>query len=187
MPARSAGNFPSARTAYTGTNGHGWLAWNLFLAWIPFALALVLYERARAGAPLRVLVPLGCSARLLSERALPRHRPEVRRRRRPHPCALRRAAVLGRRVDGAATRADLALPRAHDGATVCRHSERLGAGRRSAHTQLVRDLPRPVQRWNSWDVVANPVPLGAQLLQGLAHPLDYSRPSPSPCCSPRSC
>jgi uncharacterized membrane protein len=33
-----------------------------------------------------------------------------------------------------------------------------------------------VQRWNSWDVVANPVPLGAQLLQGLAHPIDYPRP-----------
>ena len=25
-------------------------------------------------------------------------------------------------------------------------------------------------------MVANPVPLGAQLLQGLAHPLDYPRP-----------
>ena len=49
----------AARMAYTGTHGHSWLAWNLFLAWIPFALALLLYERARAGALLRVIVPLG--------------------------------------------------------------------------------------------------------------------------------
>src|SRR4051812_50124382 len=39
----------AARMLYTGTRGHGWLAWNLFLAWIPFLLALLLYERARAG------------------------------------------------------------------------------------------------------------------------------------------
>ena len=49
----------AARMAYTGTRGHGWLLWNLVLAWIPFALALLIYERARAGASLRVLAPLG--------------------------------------------------------------------------------------------------------------------------------
>jgi uncharacterized membrane protein len=49
----------AGRMAYTGSRGHGWLIWNLFLAWIPFLLALLLYERARARAPLRVLVPLG--------------------------------------------------------------------------------------------------------------------------------
>src|SRR5262252_1218538 len=49
----------AARTVYTGTQVHGWLAWNLFLAWIPFMLALLLYERSRAGASWRVLVPLG--------------------------------------------------------------------------------------------------------------------------------
>ena len=49
----------AVRMLYTGTSVHGWLAWNLFLAWIPFLLALLLYERARAGASWRVLVPLG--------------------------------------------------------------------------------------------------------------------------------
>src|SRR5512133_76563 len=82
-------------------------------------------------------------ARLLPERAVPRHRPEVRRRRRWHTCALRRVAVLGRRVDGAAARADLALPRAHGRAPDGRNPERLGVGRRSALTELVWDLPRP--------------------------------------------
>ena len=49
----------AVRMLYTGTSVHGWLAWNLFLAWVPFLLALLLYERARAGASWRVLLPLG--------------------------------------------------------------------------------------------------------------------------------
>jgi len=46
------------RVLYTGTLGHSWLVWNLFLAWIPLALALLLYERSRAGASARVLAPI---------------------------------------------------------------------------------------------------------------------------------
>ena len=49
----------AVRMLYTGTSVHGWLAWNLFLAWIPFLLALLLYERTRAGASWRALAPLG--------------------------------------------------------------------------------------------------------------------------------
>ena len=37
----------------------GGLVWNLFLAWIPFGLAVVLYDRSRAGARTAALVPLG--------------------------------------------------------------------------------------------------------------------------------
>src|SRR4051812_49831901 len=48
----------AARMLYTGTRGHGWLAWNLFLAWIPFLLALLLYERARAGVSWRGVAAL---------------------------------------------------------------------------------------------------------------------------------
>src|SRR4051794_41702852 len=49
----------AARMLYTGGSGHRWLAWNLFLAWLPFLLALLLYERARVGASWRVLAPVG--------------------------------------------------------------------------------------------------------------------------------
>ena len=39
-----------ARMAYTGTLAYGNLVWNLFLAWIPFALAIAVYDGARRGA-----------------------------------------------------------------------------------------------------------------------------------------
>lgn len=46
-----------ARSVYSGEPLYGWLIWNLFLAWIPFGLAIVLYDRHRAGSsPLRLLV-----------------------------------------------------------------------------------------------------------------------------------
>jgi uncharacterized membrane protein len=37
------------RIAYTGSREHIAIAWNLFLAWIPFAIALFVYDRARRG------------------------------------------------------------------------------------------------------------------------------------------
>jgi len=35
--------------AYTGVAENGAIAWNLFLAWIPLVLALIVYDRARRG------------------------------------------------------------------------------------------------------------------------------------------
>ncbi len=47
-----------ARVAYTESSQYRNLAWNLVLAWVPFLLALVVYERHRAGArPLALLAP----------------------------------------------------------------------------------------------------------------------------------
>ena len=40
----------TVRMTYTETGDHANLAWNLFLAWIPFVLSLVVYARAKAGA-----------------------------------------------------------------------------------------------------------------------------------------
>ncbi len=48
-----------ARVRYTGSFEHTWLAWNLVLAWVPFVLALVLYDAYRRGAPALALLPLG--------------------------------------------------------------------------------------------------------------------------------
>jgi uncharacterized membrane protein len=48
-----------ARVVYTGTLEHTWIAWNLFLAWIPFVIALVAYARARPGASGASIAALG--------------------------------------------------------------------------------------------------------------------------------
>jgi uncharacterized membrane protein len=47
------------RVVYTGTFEHTWIAWNLFLAWVPFVLALVVYARARSGMSRPTLLALG--------------------------------------------------------------------------------------------------------------------------------
>jgi uncharacterized membrane protein len=47
------------RVAYTGTGEHLGIAWNLVLAWIPLLLALLVYDRARAGAAPSKLLALG--------------------------------------------------------------------------------------------------------------------------------
>lgn len=49
----------AARVAYTGSLVYGNLVWNLFLAWIPFALAIGVYDGARRGARRSALVAGG--------------------------------------------------------------------------------------------------------------------------------
>ncbi|MCP9485841.1 MAG: DUF1361 domain-containing protein [Gaiellaceae bacterium MAG52_C11] len=48
-----------ARYAYSQEPRFGWVIWNLFLAWIPFGLAVVVYDRHRAGTRAAMLLPLG--------------------------------------------------------------------------------------------------------------------------------
>jgi uncharacterized membrane protein len=48
-----------ARVVYTRTFEHVGIAWNLFLAWVPFVLAIVVYARARSGMSGPALVALG--------------------------------------------------------------------------------------------------------------------------------
>jgi uncharacterized membrane protein len=47
------------RVLYTGSGRHLGIAWNLFLAWIPLVLALVVYDRARAGRSRGAVVAVG--------------------------------------------------------------------------------------------------------------------------------
>ena len=48
-----------ARYVYSGEPLFNWLIWNLFLAWIPFGLSIVIYDRHRAGVRPLSLLPLG--------------------------------------------------------------------------------------------------------------------------------
>lgn len=47
------------RSRHTGTGDYGFLVWNLFLAWIPFALALTLYDGVRRGRGRMTLLAVG--------------------------------------------------------------------------------------------------------------------------------
>jgi uncharacterized membrane protein len=166
-----------ARMAYTGTGGHGWLAWNLFLAWIPFSLALVLYERSRAGASWRVLAPLG----LLWLAFFPNA-----------PYLVTDLKHLG---------AGGQVPLLYD-VLMLSAAAWLGLLLGLTSLYLVHAVARRfvsvldawalvvgvlalssfgiylgrVQRWNSWDLVAHPAAIGNQVGGGLLHPLSHPRP-----------
>jgi uncharacterized membrane protein len=49
----------AVRILYTGSSEHVGIAWNLLLAWIPFLLALVVYDRARSGLAPPALAAVG--------------------------------------------------------------------------------------------------------------------------------
>jgi uncharacterized membrane protein len=167
----------AVRMLYTGTRVHGWLAWNLFLAWIPFLLALLLYQRARAGASWRVLAPLGLlwlaffpnAPYLITDLKHIGHGAQV-----PvlyDVLLLSAAAWLGlllgltslflvhgvaRRLVGTLDAWALVV------AVLALSSFGIYLGR--------------VQRWNSWDLVVHPTSIGDQIGSGLLHPLSHPRP-----------
>jgi uncharacterized membrane protein len=166
-----------ARMLYTTTPGHGWLAWNLFLAWIPFVLALILYERSRAGASWRVLAPLGVVWLAFFPNA---------------PYLVTDLKHLG--VGGQ-------VPLLYD-VLMLSAAAWLGLLLGLTSLYLVHGVARRfvsvldawalvvavlalssfgiylgrVQRWNSWDLVAHPASLGGQVGGGLLHPLSHPRP-----------
>jgi len=167
----------AARMAYTETRGHGWLAWNLFLAWIPFLLSLLVYARSRAGARLRELAALGLLWLVFFPNA-------------PYLLTDLKHIGGGGRVPllydvlllsaGAWTGLLLGMTSLflmH--ATARRLTGALNAwalvvgvlGLSSFGIYLGR-----VQRWNSWDVVVHPQSLANQIGGGLLHPLSHPRP-----------
>lgn len=165
------------RIVYTQTWEHAAIAWNLLLAWIPFALALLVYDRARSG----VLTPTLAAGGLLWLLFLPNAPYIVTDLKHvgsggPVPVLydvllLSAAAWTGlllgltslylmhtvaRRLVGAATAWALAV------SALALSSFGIYLGR--------------VQRWNSWDVFVRPGSLLEDIAGGALHPLSHPRP-----------
>jgi uncharacterized membrane protein len=165
------------RVLYTGTLEHKWLVWNLFLAWIPFGLALLLYERSRAGASARVLAPVGALWLVFFPNA-------------PYLVTDLKHVGNGARVP---VLYDVLLLTAGAWAGLLLGLTSLflihAVARRmfgvvNAWALVVGVLALSsfgiylgrVQRWNSWDVVAHPGPIVHQIAAGLLDPLSHPRP-----------
>jgi uncharacterized membrane protein len=165
------------RVLYAQSSEHTAIAWNLLLAWIPFALALLVYDRARSG----VMSPALAGAGVLWLLFLPNAPYIVTDLKHvgsggPVPVLydvmlLSAAAWTGlllgltslylmhsvaRRLVGAATAWALVL------GALALSSFGIYLGR--------------VQRWNSWDVFVRPGPLLNQIASGVVDPLSHPRP-----------
>lgn len=167
----------AARIVYTGSPEHGGIVWNLFLAWIPFALALLLYVRARVGASLRVLLPLAALWLLFFPNA-PYLVTDLK-----HVGGSARVPVLYDVVllaAGAWAGLLLGLTSLFLVHAVARRlTNTLNAWALVVGVLAVSSfgiyLGR-VERWNSWDVILRPHSLGHQLAAGALHPLSHPRP-----------
>ena len=156
-----------------GTN----LVWNLFLAWVPFALALVLYDGARRGASIGVLVALGAAWLVFLPNA---------------PYIVTDAKWLGEYTGGSrpydaaliGTAATIGLVLGF----VSLYLVQVVVARRFGHVAgwalawgaLVLSgvgvyLGR-YQRWNSWEVLTEPTTTLGRLVSAALDPLAHGRP-----------
>ena len=163
--------------ALHGTSAHGWLGWNLFLAWIPFLLALLIYERTRAGA----LLAGACTARAALARVLPE---------RAVPVTDLKHIGYGAQVPVLydvlllSAAAWLGLLLGLISLFLVHAAARRLVGVLDAWALVVAVLALSsfgiylgrVQRWNSWDLVVHPGSIGDQIGSGLLHPLSHPRP-----------
>jgi uncharacterized membrane protein len=135
----------------------GWLIWNLFLAWIPFGLSILIYDRHRAGARPRSLVPLGALWLLFLPNA-----PYILtdfKHLFPSPAVplwvdvvvIAAPAWTGMLLGFLSLYLVQSVLRQHTGPRVAWVAAVAALGLSSFGIYLGRVL-----RWNSWDVIANP-------------------------------
>jgi uncharacterized membrane protein len=165
------------RVFYTGTSEHVGIAWNLLLAWIPFALALVVYDRSRSNVMTPTLAAVGALWLLFLPNA---------------PYIVTDLKHVGRGGDvlvlydvlllSAAAWTGLLL-----GLTslfLMHAVARRMVGAVNAWVLVVGALTLSsfgiylgrVQRWNSWDVFVRPGSRFGDIANGVLHPLSHPRP-----------
>jgi uncharacterized membrane protein len=167
-----------ARVVYTGTPEHTAIAWNLVLAWIPFTLALVVYERARSGPSTPALAGVGLLWLLFLPNA---------------PYLVTDLKHVGGGGGGVPVLYDVLLLSAAAwtglllGLTslfLMHAVARRAVGAVNAWALVVGVLGLSsfgiylgrVLRWNSWDVFVRPGHLSTTIADGLLHPLSHPRP-----------
>jgi len=164
------------RVHHTGTLEHGWLVWNLGLAWIPFVLALVLYDGHRRGVPGLLLAPVGALWLLFFPNA-------------PYIVTDSKylAGSTGREFwyDGlmVGTAAMTGLLLGFVSLYLLHAIVRRGVGARPAWFFVFGVLGLSsfgvylgrVLRWNSWDVFVRPGTLAADISRALLDPLGHPR------------
>ena len=165
------------RVLYTRSPEHLAIAWNLLLAWIPFALALIVYERARSGGMRPALAAAGLLWLLFLPNA-PYIVTDLMHVRSEGPVPVLYDVML---LSAAAwTGLLLGLTSLYLMHSVARRL----VGALTAWTLVLGALALSsfgiylgrVQRWNSWDVFARPGPLLHDIAAGLLHPLSHPRP-----------
>jgi uncharacterized membrane protein len=167
----------AARVLYTQTWEHTAIAWNLFLAWIPFALALLVYDRARSGVLTPTLVMAGTLWLLFlpnapyivtdlkyvgDDRAVPVLYDVM---------LLSAAAWTGLLLGLTSLYLIHAVARRLVGAAGAWALVTGALALSSFGIYLGR-----VQRWNSWDVFVRPGHISSRLATGVLHPFDHPRP-----------
>jgi uncharacterized membrane protein len=165
------------RVAYTGSPRHLGIVWNLALAWIPVVLALVVYDRSRAGAPRLTLVTIGGLWLLF----LPNAPYLVTDLKHIEAGAgvpvwydvvlLASAAWAGLVLGFLSLYLMQAVVRRFAGATIAWIFVGAALVLSSLGIYIGRFL-----RLNSWDVFVQPGSLLADVGRGLINPLDYPRP-----------
>jgi uncharacterized membrane protein len=164
------------RMAYSGTGEYRNLLWNLVLAWVPFVIALAVYDRHRRGVPPRRLALPALVWLLFLPNA---------------PYLVTEYKFLGQ-SGGAPVWYDITLLTTFAwvglllgfASLYLMHTvaERLFGAAASWCAALVV-LPLTgfgiylgrFERWNSWDVVLDPVTIATSLGGGLADPLSHAR------------
>jgi uncharacterized membrane protein len=164
------------REAYSGEVVFRYLVWNLFLAWIPLAFALVVYDGVRRGMGRLSLLAFAGLWLLFFPNA-PYLVTDLKYVGEYGGAPLWYDVVL--LSTGAWAGMALGLISLYLMHAVARNlwgalNAWLVVGVVIVLSSFGVFLGR-FQRWNSWDVFTNPGPLARQLADGLANPLDYPR------------